>query len=163
MGRQLFPLLEMMRLRSGPQDLPASPGITLLLAALYITSGFVAGGVLDEADYGERTLVSVALQFIVAGILLNVRGLQSRLLQTVAALAGTGLLFGLASIGILSWINPEQPQAGLAVSYLGLFLWSLAVDGHIYRNALSIRLGTGVLLAVTVFAINLFVLKALFG
>ena len=48
MGRQLFPLLEMMRLRSGPQDLPASPGTTLLLAALYISSGFVAGGVLDE-------------------------------------------------------------------------------------------------------------------
>lgn len=163
MGRQLLPLLEMMRLRSGPQDLPASPGITLLLAALYIISGFVAGGVLNEADYGQRTLVAVGLQFIVAGILLNMRGLQSRLLQTVAALAGTGLLFGLASIAILSWINPQQPQAGLAVSYLGLFLWSLAVDGHIYRNALSIKLGTGVLLAVAVFAINLFVLKALFG
>jgi len=163
MGRQLLPLLEMMRLRSGPQALPASTGITLLLAGLYIASGFVAGSVLDEADYGQRTLVAVGLQFITIGILLNVRSLQSRLLQTVAALAGTGLLFGLASIAILSWINPEQPQAGLAVSYLGLFLWSLVVDGHIYRNALSTRLGTGVLLAVMVFTINLFILKALFG
>lgn len=163
MLRQLLPLVEMMRLRSGPQDLPASMGLALLLAMLYVGSGFVAGGVLNEDDYGGRTLLAISLQFVVAAALLNLRGHAARMPQTLGALAGTGFLFGLLSIGVLSWIDPEQPQAGLAVTYLGLFLWSLAVDGHIYRHALAVRLGTGVLVAVTVFVINLFLLKAVFG
>jgi hypothetical protein len=44
-----------------------------------------------------------------------------------------------------------------------LFFWSLAVDGHIYRQALSSKMGTGLLVAVTIFAINFILLRLLFG
>ena len=67
------------------------------------------------------------------------------------------------SLYLLSLINVEQPQPGLAGLYLALFLWSLAVDGHIYRHALSSKMGFGVLVAVTVFTINLVLSRAVFG
>ena len=63
----------------------------------------------------------------------------------------------------LSAVDPSRPQAEIAFLYLGLFLWSLAVDGHIYRHALSATLGLGVLLAVLIFLVNFLVLRALFG
>jgi len=39
----------------------------------------------------------------------------------------------------------------------------LAVDAHIYRHALSIKMSLGVLLAVLIFAANFMVLNAVFG
>ena len=78
-------------------------------------------------------------------------------------MAGTGLLFGLLSLAVLSRIDPASPQPNLAAIYLLLFVWSLLVDGHIYRHALSIKLGGGVLIAVLIFAANLVLLRALFA
>jgi len=157
------PLLDMMRLRSGPQDLPASRGLLLVLVALYLAQGFVAGSVIDEPDAGPRTALAVAVQFAAIGALLRVRGFVERTPQTLSALAGTGFLFGLLSVAVLSRIDPGAPQPDLALLYLGLFAWSLLVDGHIYRHALSIKLGGGVLTAVLIFAVNFALLRAVFA
>ena len=69
----------------------------------------------------------------------------------------------LLALAILSRIDPAKSQPDLAILYLGLFGWSLAVDAHIYRHALSIKMGNGVLLAVLIFAANFMLLKAVFG
>lgn len=163
MGRILIPLLGMLRLRSGPQDLPGDRGVVLLLVALYIAGGFLAGNVLGEPDYAPQSLVTIAIQFAAVIALLNVRGFATRVGQTIGALAGTGFLLGMASIFLLSRIDVDAPQAGLIAMYFGLFFWSLAVDGHIYRHALSVRMGTGVLVAVTIFAVNFILIRVLFG
>lgn len=163
MGRILLPFLDMMRFRSGPQDLPASRGFTLILATAYISGGFLAGNVLDEPDYAQRAMMAIAVQFTFIILLLKLKGFQARREQTIGALSGTGFLFGLMSIYLLSLVNIEKPQAELAALYFVLFVWSMAVDGHIYRRALSSRMGTGVLVAVTIFSINFILLRTLFG
>jgi hypothetical protein len=162
-GRLIQSLLEMMRLRSGPQDLPRGQSLAVILALVYIAQGFIADRVLDASDAAPRTLVAIGIQFALITALLKLRGLNARVHQTIAALAGTGFLFGLLSIALLSAVDPSRPQAEIAFLYLGLFLWSLAVDGHIYRHALSATLGLGVLLAVLIFLVNFLVLRALFG
>ena len=50
MFRLILPFLDMLRFRSGPQDLPASRGFMVLLAALYLAGGFLAGDDLDLVD-----------------------------------------------------------------------------------------------------------------
>jgi hypothetical protein len=156
-------LLNLMRFRSGPQDLPASRGLLIGLVVLYLAQGFLAGRVIDEPDAGPRTVAAITVQFAVIAALLNLRGLHARTPQTLAAMAGTGLLFGLLSLAVLSRIDPANPQPNLALFYLALFVWSLLVDGHIYRHALSIKLGGGVLIAVLIFAANLLLLRMLFA
>lgn len=47
--------------------------------------------------------------------------------------------------------------------WFGVFLWSIAVDAHIYRHALSIRMNLGVLLAVLIFAANFILLEIVLG
>lgn len=163
MGRLLTPILDMMRFRSGPQDLPTNAGITLFLAVLYIGGGFAAGSVLNEPDYAGRALLAIGMQFGIVIVLLRFKEFGARVQQTIGALSGTGFLFGMMSIYILGQIDVEEPQAGLALMYLLLFLWSLAVDGHIYRHALSSKMGTGVLVAVIIFTINFTLLRAVFG
>ncbi|MBT8040349.1 MAG: hypothetical protein KJN78_08905 [Gammaproteobacteria bacterium] len=162
-ARLLISFLDMLRFQSGPQDLPVSRRFMLVVVAIYLGSGLLAGNVLEEQDYAARVLLAIGVQFTIIGLLLNFRGLTERLPQTIAALSGTGFLFGLMSLYLISLIDKEQPQAGLAGLYLLLFLWSLAVDGHIYRHALSSKMGVGVLVAVTIFTINLMLSRTVFG
>lgn len=156
-------LLNLMRFRSGPQDLPASRVLLMGLVVLYLAQGFLAGQIIEEPNAGPRTVVAIAVQFAAITALLNLRGLHARTPQTLAAMAGTGLLFGLLSLTVLSRIDPASPQPNLALFYLALFVWSLLVDGHIYRHALSIKLGGGVLIAVLIFAANFILLRMLFA
>lgn len=153
----------MMRLRSGPQDMPAGRSLAVLLALVYLSQGLIADKVLDEPDAFPRTVLAIGVQFGLIAALLNFRNLAPRINQTIGALAGTGFIFGLISIVLLTWVDPQKPQPDLALAYLVLFVWSLLVDAHIYRHALSIRMGMGVLVAVTIFTVNFILLKAVFG
>lgn len=163
MDRVLRTLFAMMRLRSGPQDLPSYLGLMLLLVFLYVAQGYLAGEVIGDPEALSRTMLAIAVQFAAIGALLRLKNLRERMAQTLSAMAGTGFLFGLFSIVVLTFLRPGTEQPGLAAAYMGLFVWSLAVDGHIYRHALSIKMSQGVLTAVLIFAVNFTLLKAVFG
>ena len=156
-------LLEMLRLRSGPQDLPARASLALMLTAVYLAQGMWADRIMDGQDAAPRSVIAIAIQFAVITVLLRFRHLAARVPQTISALAGTGFLFGLVSILLLNQLTPGEPAPGVAMAYFGLFLWSLAVDAHIYRHALSVNLSFGVMVAVLIFGLNFMVLRAAFG
>ena len=162
-GRLVRSLLEMLRLRSGPQDMPGGWLIAAGLGLAYISQGFVADRIIGDPDTAPRSLLAISVQFGIVASLLNLRGFQSRIPQTISALAGTGFIFGLLSLLILTRVEPGKPQPELALLYLFLFGWSLAVDAHIYRHSLSVKFGIGALMAVLIFAVNFILLKALFG
>lgn len=153
----------MLRLRSGPQNMPGGWPLAATLSFAYIAQGFIADQIIGEADGAPRSLLAIGIQFSIVAVVLNLRNFQARLPQTLTALAGTGFFFGLLSLLILTRIDPGKPQPDLALLYLGLFGWSLAVDAHIYRHALSIKMGIGVLLAVLIFAANFILLRSVFG
>jgi len=162
-SRFILALLDMLRLRSGPQFMPEGWLVAGALCFAYIAQGFFADQILGESDGAPRSLLAIGVQFSIVAVMLNIRNFQMRLPQTLTALAGTGFFFGLLSLLILTRIDPGKPQPDLALLYLGLFGWSLAVDAHIYRHALSIKMGIGVLLAVLIFAANFMLLRAVFG
>jgi peptidoglycan/LPS O-acetylase OafA/YrhL len=156
-------LLDMLRLRSGPQDLPAATGLAFLLAIFYALQGIITDRALDGTDTAPRSLLAIAVQLGAISALLRARRQAARIPQTISALAGTGFIFGALAYALLSQAQPGEPQPGLATAYLGLFVWSLAVDAHIYRHALSIKMSLGVLVAVLIFGANFIILKAVFG
>lgn len=153
----------MLRLRAGPQDLPAGAGLAALLTAAWIAQGLLMDQALNEPASGARNLVAIAVQFVAIAALLKLRNRAARIPQTFSALAGTGIIMGLLAFALLAQLDPGRPQRGLALAYLGLFLWSLVVDGHIYRHALSTRMSLGILVAVLIFAANFILLRAVFG
>jgi len=152
----------MLRLRSGPQDLPAGWSLAILLGLAYIAQGFIADQILGETDTASRSLIAISVQFLVVGMLLNIRKQANRLPQTLSALAGVGLIFGMFSIILISQANPGEDQPRLAMVWFGVFLWSLAVDAHIYRRAMSTNLSLGILVAVLIFAGNFILIQTIF-
>jgi hypothetical protein len=163
MSRLLLRLLDIMRLRSGPQDLPAGWGLTIVLTLAYLAEGFIADQVLNESDSAPRSLVAITIQYLATSALLTFRDMGSRLPQTLTALAGTGAIFGALSIVLVMQATPGATQPALALVWFGAFLWSLAVDAHIYRRALSFTMSLGVLVAVLIFALNFIVIETVFS
>lgn len=162
MSRLLLRLLDVMRFRAGPQDLPPGWGWALLLATAYGIEGMLADRLLDSTAAAPRSLVALTVQILAVWALLGVRRHANRLPQTVTAIAGTGFLFSLISLLLLQLGGAGRIPPGLALAWFLVFLWSLAVDAHIYRHALSITMSLGVLVAVLVFALNFLVIEALF-
>jgi hypothetical protein len=162
MGTILVRLIDMLRLRSGPQDLPAGWSLAVLLSLAYVAEGFIADQILGDSDTAPRSLMAISVQFLIIGLLLNLRGQASRLPQTLSALAGVGLIFGTFSIVLLYQANPNEDQPRLALIWFAVFIWSLTVDAHVYRRAMSTNLSQGLLVAVLIFAGNFILIQSVF-
>lgn len=162
MSRLLLQLLDVLRFRAGPQDLPAGWSITVGVVMICGLQGLLADRMLDGPDAAPRSLFALGVQITATAVLLWLRRLPVRLPQTITALAGTGFLFGLLSMVMLTQTSPGGFPPGLALLWIGVFVWSLFVDAHIYRHALSLTMSVGMLVAVGVFALNFIVIEALF-
>ena len=162
LGPVLPRLAELLRLRSGPQDLPAGWALAIALSLAYILEGFVADQILGETETAPRSLMAITVQFLIISTMLTLRKQAERIPQTLSALAGVGIIFGFMSIILIYQAIPGQDQPTLALVWFGVFLWSLVVDAHIYRHALSITMSRGMLVAVIIFACNFFLIQAVF-
>ncbi len=152
MNGLLTNLLLMLRMRTGPQDLPSSWSLAAVLLAAYLALGMYTGQSLGGDDAVIRSLAINALQIFAVAAMLRVRKFPERLAQTLAALAGTGIILGGLAFLFLSQANPEINQPLLGLAWFAIFAWSLAVDAHIYRHALAISLSQGVLVSVLLLA-----------
>jgi hypothetical protein len=133
------PFVKLCLLRRNPQDLPTSR--SLLNAAL--AGYFLISAVLGMRAYGlPRSLlqagVEVAILILYTRMLLTISARPERIVQTLSALAGSGLLLGIAALPLSVLVPSGDALAGLpALAYLALMVWSLIVYGHIFRHALS--------------------------
>lgn len=155
-------MLELLRLRGGPQDLPSSRPLTVVVIVVYLGLSVLTAQNVGTEDDVSRSLLAIALQFLAVIAMLRWRNCLERLDQTLLAIAGAGVLLGLLAFALLMQADPEVNQPWLALSWFALFGWSVAVDANIYRHALGVRLPIGVLLAVLLLALTYLLLEVLF-
>lgn len=155
-------LIDLLRLRAGPQDMPASWPLTGLLMAIFMGQALITAQNLGGASEAARSVLSVAVQFTAVAVLLRLRRHPERLQQTLLALAGTGIALGLLAYVFLLQADPQVDQPWLALVWFGIFGWSLAVDANIFRHALGVTMSTGVLISVLLLAFTYVVLELAF-
>jgi len=156
-------LVNIVLLRQGPQDLPAGASALSLAIALYaLASG--ASLVLGEGPEHPAgiLLLAIILPLVLTRIVLSLRGRPNRWMQTLTALFGTSALLSFISLP-LSLAGGQQPPDALIVASLVLFIWSFAVDAHIWRHALDASFAVGLAVAVVLFATSLYVITSLAG
>jgi hypothetical protein len=137
-------------LRRGPQTLPASTFLLYLLLAAHWGTGVLLGlfsfsTAMALLSALAGTLIMVAL---VHGLLLLHR-LHSRVTQTLTALAGCEVLIGLVGVPLTALFYAGGTMSELAALLSLLLLgWNVAVAAHIFRHALNVSMGVGVLFAI---------------
>lgn len=147
-------------LRAGPQDLPGGGAAPAVSVAMY-SCIVVISGLADERAAGVADLfVSIVVPLVAAGSILWLRRATARINQTVAALFGTGALISLVNIPL--WFSTQTPlPAPLVLLALIALFWSLAVDGHIWRNALASSFAGGLMVAVLILFLQMLVFQAI--
>ncbi|MDZ7829402.1 MAG: hypothetical protein U5K33_07915 [Halofilum sp. (in: g-proteobacteria)] len=166
MASVLQTYVNMLQLRAGPQDLPASDRVFLgSVAALIGVSLLVATTIYPARLALVRIGIDLLLQIVVVASLLHWAGHPRRFRQTFAAMCGTGVLLILLMwplIDILHDRAPEETLTGAAtIGLFGLYGWSIAVIAHILRHALELRMAQAVLLALGYFIGSVIVVETL--
>ena len=144
-------LIGILVLRQGPQDLPAGPSVMLatlagymLVAAVSLTTGT------PPASPTTVLLLATGLPMLLTWVVLRLRSRVSRWEQTLSALYGTSALLSLLSLPLNLQAGAEPAPPIMLIS-LVIFLWSFAVDAHIWRHALNISFAAGLAVAMILF------------
>jgi hypothetical protein len=139
--------------RAGPADIPASRWLMKLSLFVYFSIGLLAGRIDSQwlASFSSSFADTLAL-LVFVGIALQIKQQQSRYLQTVTALAGTGSLLTLLSMPVLYAFSllkdPSQASSLIMLAIMALVFWSLMVTAHIFRQALDIKAGMAAVITV---------------
>lgn len=159
----MFPLfrffVELAMLRRGPQDLPASRTLLILLAALSVLIGSVNGA---DLFGGLRTalganLLDLLLMMLMLFVLLQVKGHLARWQQTASAFFGLGALAGMVMLLV------RVPAGALGIMELAMLadlvvaVWLHVALGGVLRHALDMPLlaGVAIVLSYTIMAFNI--------
>jgi len=156
-------------LRRGPQDLPYSPLLGMLLFGAAVILDLVLVGVLrpDQVRF-PRTLLDDVLMVGLPCLALTIAGKGERIWQTVGAISLVSIVFALlfAPILLVPTVAVGATPTGIQLMagwlWLALLSWHLMVTGHILRHALEVPMTIGVMLALGFFVANVMIDIALF-
>ena len=145
------------RFRGGPQDLPHSPNLLIVLLAASVILDLSTANLLEIGDNAlARSLFSTALLLALCWIALGIRGMLHRYIQTAIALVACSMVFSVLIVP-LSWLfgKPAGAEAVLTplqtlVAWLGLgvLIWKIAVDAYNIRQAIDAPFWLGFSLAL---------------
>lgn len=154
------------RFRLGPQDLPGSMPLFVVTLLLYVLIGTIIGGFdLPPEKAFLSAIVDVVLLLAMTRAILWARELWPRFQQTATALLGTGVFFGFAAVPLMWWqAQYDQPMDAFVPSLLifAIFIWNMAVAGHIFRHALNTPFYIGVALSLLYTYVSITILRAIF-
>ncbi|SRR6056297_1092229 len=156
-------LLGIVVLRYGPQDIPAGTSVLLATVAIYMVSAAVSLNM--GSPSGSPTMIlllATGLPMALTWILLSTKGKTSRWEQTLSALYGTSALLSLLSLP-LNIPTGAEPLPLVVLLSLVIFLWSFAVDAHIWRHALDISFAAGLAVAMIMFLISFGIISSVAG
>jgi hypothetical protein len=146
-------------LRRGPQDLPASAALLVLLIGLNFVIGSINGADLFGGFLPAlgANLLDVLLTLVLLFALLQLRGHTARLQQTASAFFGLGALAGVLMLAVR--LPAELLGLGTQIALIDLVvaIWLHLAFGNILRHALDVPLLAGVIimLSYTMIAFNL--------
>lgn len=140
-------LINIILLRKGPEDLPASISLMFVLAAINLFISIVlASKIHSQTIAVSLSVVGLFMTYIFIKILLINK--PERFTQTFSAMMGVSILIDLISVPIVfPLLNENLNQNILFLFWLlatSLYIWLVVTYGFIVSRALSITLGYGI-------------------
>lgn len=161
MNRLPVTLVRICLFQDGPQELPASNTLLVVLVAIgWAASTLLVGQLMDEGSAALEVTLASAFGLLFVWLALTLRGGRNRFLQTASALFGTDLVLLLPVAPLLLTAQSGDGGGNLQLLLLVLWIWSIAIKGHIFRHALDLPVAGGVLVAIGYTILSLFITGA---
>lgn len=160
-------LMIMLLLKTAPEDLPGSLGLMNRIILLYLVSGLlVQSGMVEPSMAISRMILSLAITMFFTYVVLSSLKFKARFIQTISALVGIGIVFNLLAWPLLRQLSADtspEPLAGIISLFVLLLMsWELLVTAHIYRHALNVKMGQGIILSLGLFFISITLSQLIF-
>lgn len=170
MRQYINSFLDMMMLRSGPQELPQSRFLFWLMFSLMFMLSLVQGAfIFEPAKNLAFNLFDAMLLLLFVHFLLKFYGVLPRFWQTMTALFGISIIFRLLELPAYVFIqaNPQNwknPVFILSILLaLGLKITHIFVMGHIFRHAMAYTMTAGVATAMAYVVVNYTLMRLVFA
>ena len=145
-------LIGIILLQKGPDELPHSSVLLLLVTGIWIAVGAIGAMIVDTYN-GQTLLVDLmltALGFGMYAVVVKVFDRSERLLRALTAILGCGAIFG-----AVLFVGRYVLTTVLGVEEMPLFseiilLWSILVEGHIIARTIDRQWVIGFLIALAV-------------
>ena len=154
-------LLDIIRLRKGPDAVPHSTMLLTIVVAFWLFVDVLGGLIVPQfGGVSASGLAITLLGLVIFALIATLSGRNARMLQMLTAMIGCGALFGLVLTLVLAvalryqQFPPVQLIALLSVWTVTLF--SVIVDGHILSRTLERPRIHGVIAAFLVFALQFY-------
>jgi len=152
-------LLDIIRLRKGPDAVPHSTVLLAVVVALWLFVDVLGGLIVPEfGGVSASGLAITLLGLVIFALMATLNGRNARTVQMLTAMIGCGAIFGFVLTLVLAValryaeFPPVQLLALLSVWSVTLF--SVIVDGHILSRVLERPRIHGVSAAFLVFALQ---------
>ncbi len=156
-------LFEIILLRKGPDDVPHSSVLFVIVTAIWILVGVVSVMIIDSYK-SPSLVVDLILACVGLGtyaLVVNALGQSARLLRCLTAILGCSIVFSIALSGgqlVLPLLLTEEETAW-AVQLV--WFWSIPVEGHIIARTIERQWLIGFLIALAVLFAQLQLLTVL--
>lgn len=150
-------LFNIVRLRKGPDAIPYSTFLFVVIVALWLFAGLVMTLLtteLDVKDFAIGTITGIAGLLCYAAIVV-LAGKGARLMQTVMAFLGCGALLSLMFVAGNVLLTPFLSENITNFVVTLILLWTVPVEGHIISRTLDRHWYIGVAIAIAVFVFQL--------
>ena len=149
-------LIDIVRLKKGPDAIPYSPIVFGVVLALWLLAGVVA--MMRSPEFTDRDLViALGTGFAVLAFyaaIVVAAGHRPRVQQTISAVLGCGALLTFLFIASDALLAPllDPSLAGLIATLI--LLWSIPVEGHIVARAIERPWFVGFAAALSAFVLQ---------
>lgn len=154
----LHTLFDIVLLRKGPDALPRSPILLMVCFGLWLLVGVIVAAVLYEFKFRILAIdmVTYAVALASYSSIVIFYGKSGRIQQMVAAMLGCGAVMALIYIMISSVLTPFLgADRAFATAFL-LWLWSIAVEGHVLARTIDSHWYFGIIIAMATLLLQFF-------
>ena len=155
--------VEIILLRKGPDDIPHSSVLFVMVAAIWFLTGVVAV-MLVETYKSSSFLIDLMFAFVGLGIyaiVVNLFGKGERLLRCFTTILGCSIVFSIVQFGGSLVFPSLLAEAEVDLALLLIWLWSIPVEGHIIARIIERQWFVGFLVAFAVLVVQLNLLAVL--
>jgi hypothetical protein len=166
--RALFSVLvDIILLRRGPEQLPASPVLLAVAIGVYlaISAMVVASQAVQDRNWPLELIIGTATMLIWYQVALHLARKRERFQQTMTAMFGVSTIFAPLLVPMLNSVvtqmqAKEQPSQFLSMLSLFLLVWLVVIFVRIVRSAFEWPWPAALLLVIgqEIFSILVFVL-----
>lgn len=149
-------LFEIVLLRKGPDSIPRSAVLFIMIVVLWFFSSLVVLALIEQFDESDFLLglFTALVGILCYAAVVVISGHASRVLQTVSAVLGCGALISLAFVAEFVLFTPFLGQSISGIVAQLILLWSVPVEGHIIARAIDRHWYVGILIAISVFILQ---------